>query len=147
MAPWPVWSIPALLAVGILVAVYLSYVEITNTAAVCGPVGHCNDVQQSPYATLFGFLPVGILGIVGYIAMTGAWILSRSSTRSVSVMGQLGLWMMALGGTLFSVYLTFLEPFVIAATCMWCLSSAIIITAIMLMSVDRARVAYARLRT
>jgi uncharacterized membrane protein len=31
-------------------------------------------------------------------------------------------------GTLFSIYLTFLEPFVIGATCMWCLSSATIMT-------------------
>jgi hypothetical protein len=27
-------------------------------------------------------------------------------------------------GTLFSIYLTFLEPLVIGATCAWCLSSA-----------------------
>ncbi|WP_287908301.1 vitamin K epoxide reductase family protein [Chloroflexus sp.] len=31
-------------------------------------------------------------------------------------------------GTLFSLYLTFLEPFVIGATCIWCLLSAITMT-------------------
>jgi uncharacterized membrane protein len=35
---------------------------------------------------------------------------------------------MALLGTLFSIYLTFLEPFVIGATCIWCITSAIVIT-------------------
>ena len=33
---------------------------------------------------------------------------------------------MILFGMSFSIYLTFLEPFVIGATCMWCLSSAVI---------------------
>ena len=131
MPAWPGWSIPVLIAVGTVVAVYLSYVEITNSAAVCGPVGHCNDVQQSPYATLFGFLPVGILGILAYIAMAGAWVLSRSHTRSASDLGYMGLWSMALIGTLFSVYLTFLEPFVIGASCVWCLTSAVTVTLIL----------------
>jgi uncharacterized membrane protein len=40
--------------------------------------------------------------------------------------------MMALFGVVFSIYLTFLEPFVIGATCMWCLSSVVIMTAILL---------------
>ena len=116
---------------GTAVAVYLSYVEITNTEAVGGPVGYCNDVQQSSYATLFGFLPVGILGILAYIAMAGAWVLSRSHTGSVRDLGHLGLWSMALIGTLFSVYLTFLEPFMIGASCVWCLTSAIAVTLIL----------------
>ncbi len=131
MPSWPGWSIPALLAVGTVAAVYLSYVEITNSAAVCGPVGHCNDVQQSPYATLFGFLPVGVLGILAYIAMAGAWVLSRSHTGSVRDLGHMGLWSMALIGALFSVYLTFLEPFVIGASCVWCLTSAVAVTLIL----------------
>jgi uncharacterized membrane protein len=135
---WPGWTIPVLIAVGSVVAVYLSYVEITNTAAVCGPVGHCNDVQQSPHATLFGILPVGVLGILGYIAMAGAWLLSRSDAGSVRDLGHTGLWAMALFGTLFSVYLTFLEPFVIGASCVWCLTSAVAVTLILRASTPSA---------
>jgi len=141
MPAWPGWAIPVFIAVGTAVAVYLSYVEITNTEAVCGPVGHCNDVQQSPYATLFGFLPVGILGILAYIAMAGAWVLSRSHTGSVRERGHMGLWGMALLGTLFSVYLTFLEPFVIGASCVWCLTSAVVVTLILRAATPSASVA------
>jgi uncharacterized membrane protein len=43
-------------------------------------------------------------------------------------MATFGIWGAALLGTLFSVYLTFLEPFVIGATCAWCLTSAVVIT-------------------
>jgi len=35
---------------------------------------------------------------------------------------------MAWFGVLFTIYLTFLEPFVIGATCMWCITSAILMT-------------------
>ena len=34
----------------------------------------------------------------------------------------------------FSIYLTFLEPFVIGATCLWCLSSAVIMTLLYLLT-------------
>jgi len=37
-------------------------------------------------------------------------------------------------GVLFSIYLTFLEPFVIGATCAWCLSSAVIMTLLLLLT-------------
>jgi uncharacterized membrane protein len=39
---------------------------------------------------------------------------------------------MALGATGFSIYLTFLEPFVIGASCAWCLTSAVATTLILL---------------
>jgi uncharacterized membrane protein len=45
---------------------------------------------------------------------------------------------MAFFGTLFSLYLTYLEPFVIKAVCMWCLSSAAIITLLLLLNVGPA---------
>ena len=53
--------------------------------------------------------------------------------------GQLGTWAkagllcFALFGVLFSIYLTFLEPFVIGATCAWCITSAIIMALILWM--------------
>jgi uncharacterized membrane protein len=41
------------------------------------------------------------------------------------------MWWFALVGVLFSIYLTYLEPFVIGATCAWCLTSAISMTLIL----------------
>jgi len=45
---------------------------------------------------------------------------------------------MSLFGTLFSLYLTYLEPFVIQAVCLWCLASAILITLLLLFSLKPA---------
>jgi uncharacterized membrane protein len=103
-------------------------VEVTEAEAVCGPIGNCNAVQQSPYALLFGFLPVGILGLMGYIIILGIWLLNKYGPATWHETTILAIWGMALFGVIFSIYLTYLEPFVIGATCAWCISSAIIIT-------------------
>jgi uncharacterized membrane protein/thiol-disulfide isomerase/thioredoxin len=126
---WPAWIIPLLCVLGIGVASYLSYVEIYGVKAVCGPVGNCNAVQESVYAKLWGILPVGILGLVGYLGILGGWFVHRSAkTASLRKLSAAAMWGMALVGVLFSIYLTFLEPFVIGATCAWCITSALIIT-------------------
>jgi len=138
-------AVPLLGVLGLLVAVYLTYVETQGAAAVCGPVGDCNTVQQSEFAWLFGVIPIGVLGLVGYSAILLAWLVARTSSGTTADWAALGLHVVAFAGTLFSVYLTFLEPFVIGATCAWCLISAILITAIMWLSARTARNAWARL--
>jgi uncharacterized membrane protein len=125
---WPSWIIPILAIFGLGVALYLTYVEATKNVAFCGPVGDCNSVQQSPYATLFGFLPVGLLGALGYLAILALWLIQHFGAQSASKMLSLAIWGLAAFGVLFSIYLTFLEPFVIGATCIWCITSAIVIT-------------------
>jgi len=127
-APWPSWIVPLLVVTGAGVAAYLSFVEVTQVEAVCGPVGDCNTVNQSEYAILFGVLPVGILGLMGYGAIFLLWLFATWASGALRRGARLGLWAAALFGVLFSIYLTFLEPFVIGATCAWCLSSAIIMT-------------------
>jgi uncharacterized membrane protein/thiol-disulfide isomerase/thioredoxin len=129
---WGDWLIPVLIVIGIGVAAYLSYVETQAVEAVCGPVGDCNTVQQSRYATLFGFLPVGVLGLLGYLGMLAAW-LTRKYLPKFSKPADLAFFGMALFAVLFSLYLTYLEPFVIRAVCIWCLTSAVIVTLLLLL--------------
>ncbi|NTW03431.1 MAG: vitamin K epoxide reductase [Oscillochloris sp.] len=135
----PLWrerAIPILAIAGLGVASYLAFVEMSGAQAVCGPVGDCNTVQQSPYARLFGVLPIGVLGILGYVAIIAAWALRRLGGTSASLTTN-ALPLMAFLGTIFSIYLTFLEPFVIGATCMWCLTSAVLITALLWITVPK----------
>ena len=123
---WPKWSFLLLITVGIFVAAYLTYIELTRTDAVCGPVGDCNSVQESRYAYLFGVVPVGLLGLIGYITMLAVWLLHNYGPKNMSKVAIITLWAMAWFGSLFSIYLTFLEPFVIGATCAWCITSAVV---------------------
>ncbi len=131
---WLDIAIPILSIIGLGAAIYLTYVEVTHTRALCGPVGDCNAVQSSPYAKLFGVLPIGLVGALGYIAILVTWFWRRYRRDSLSNVAGPVMYGMALFGTLFSIYLTYLELFVIHAVCIWCLSSAVIITALMLLN-------------
>jgi uncharacterized membrane protein len=137
--------IPILAIVGIFVAGYLTFVEASGAEAVCGPVGDCNTVQQSKYAMLFGILPVGLLGLIGYLLIFGAWIIARLDLDHLSDYATVTIFGMTAFGTLFSIYLTFLEPFVIGATCAWCLTSAIVTAALFWLSADPMSEALERL--
>jgi uncharacterized membrane protein/thiol-disulfide isomerase/thioredoxin len=139
------WLIPVLCAIGFGVAGYLAYVETTQVAAVCGPVGDCNTVQQSEYARLFGILPIGVMGLAGYVAIMIAWLTARYAEEKIAALATLSIFGMAVFGTLFSIYLTFLEPFVIGATCAWCVTSAVLMTVLMLLSAGNAKAAFAKL--
>ncbi len=139
------WLIPLISVIGMVVAGYLAYVETAQVDAVCGPVGDCNTVQQSKYAQLFGILPIGVLGLVGYIAILITWFIARSRSNPISNLASLAILIMTTAGTFFSIYLTFLEPFVIGATCAWCLTSAILMTILMLLSVRPAKLAISKI--
>ena len=118
------WLILGLCLTGLAVAGYLAFVEVARVEAVCGPIGDCNAVQTSRYASLFGLIPIGAIGWIGYVLIGIAWWVGaygRGWPREIAPGALLGL---TLAGTLFSIYLTFLEPFVIGATCLWCLTSA-----------------------
>jgi len=144
---WQWAIIPPLVVLGLMVAGYLAYVETQQVAAVCGPVGDCNAVQQSEFALLFGFLPIAVLGVLGYVAIGAAWAVAHWARRPWAELAQLALVGMTCFGIAFSIYLTFLEPFVIGATCAWCLTSAIVMTALFWLVAPRARPALAALRS
>jgi uncharacterized membrane protein len=134
-AAWQSWAIPFLALLGLGVAGYLAYVETQQVAAICGPVGDCNTVQQSAYARLFGLIPIGVLGMVGYSAILALWGVAHRAGEPLAALAWLALLAMTFFGTLFSIYLTFLEPFVIGATCAWCLTSAVVMTLLLALTV------------
>jgi uncharacterized membrane protein len=140
----PGGAVPLLAALGVVVAGYLTWVESSGAPAVCGPVGDCNAVQQSEYAFFLG-VPVGALGLAGYVAIACAWLVARCAAGRLADAAAVALLGLSLIGVGFSLYLTFLEPFVIGATCAWCLGSALLITALLLVVVRPGAVAWRRL--
>ena len=140
---WYKWAIPITVVGGLVVAGYLTFIESTGAQASCGPLGHCAQVQQSPYAILFGILPIGVFGLVGYIAVLAAWLVWQFGPVAMKKLGAIVTWGMCIFGVLFSAYLTFLEPFVIGATCMWCISSAVSMIILLLASTPAAQQALA----
>ena len=121
-------AMAALSLVGVGVAGYLTVVHYTGGDPVCA-VGHgCQTVQQSEYADLAG-VPVALIGLIGYVAILASLAVLRGET------GRLARVAMTAGGFAFSAYLTYLELFVIDAICQWCVASAVIMTALLVLAV------------
>jgi uncharacterized membrane protein len=129
------WAIPLLAVIGLVVAGYLAYVEITHVEAVCGPVGECNIVQSSAYARIAG-IPIAVLGMLNYLAIIALWGLERFRSDRLGTWPVLALLGLTIFGTIFSIYLTLLELLVIGAICAWCLTSAVLTTILMLLVVQ-----------
>lgn len=104
---------------GVGVAAYLTYVHYAGLQPFCaGDGGGCERVQSSAYATL-GAIPVAVLGLAGYLAITVALIAPGEPARLAAAT-------LAITGLGFSAYLTYLELFVIRAICQWCVASAVL---------------------
>jgi uncharacterized membrane protein len=108
---------------GVGVAGYLTWVHYADLEPICaGGSGGCEKVQSSDYAELAG-VPVALLGLIGYVAILA----------SLAIPGDMGRFagaVMALAGFGFSAWLTYVELFEIDAICQWCVASAVIMTAL-----------------
>jgi uncharacterized membrane protein len=126
-----VFAIGLLALGGVAIAGYLTYVHYADLDPICaGGGGGCERVQASSYADLAG-VPVALLGLIGYAAI-GA---------SLAVPGELGRFggaLLALVGFGFSLYLTWVELVEIEAVCQWCVASAVVMTALAVLTVARA---------
>ena len=97
---------------------------------ICGLSGGCVSVNASPYSEVFG-IPVAALGGFMYLLARGdpLWLGLSRGPRPASLVALIGF-IIALAGSLFSLYLTAIEAFVLRAYCMWCLISWGLVTAI-----------------
>jgi uncharacterized membrane protein len=125
------WSLPVFALCGLGIGIYLTSVTLTHNQAMCGPIGDCMSVQTSPHSILFG-IPMALWGLLFYLLILILWLLQRFFSGPARQWAALGLLGFSLFGVAFSVYLTSLELFVIKAVCIWCLTSALLVTLIML---------------
>ncbi len=124
-------ALGAVAVAGLAVSGYLTAVRAAGDDPACVIGGGCHTVQNSEYSELAG-IPVAVLGLVAYATLLAAAILPGPLGRT------LGLFT-AVVGVGFSLYLTYLELFVIDAICAWCVASAILILIALVLTVLRAR--------
>jgi uncharacterized membrane protein len=116
---------------GIGVATYIAIAESGGGAPKCLAGGSgCETVADSKYAHLAG-VNVAVIGIVGYVLVFVAAIVPGDP-------GRFGGFLTALVGFGFSLYLTYLELFVIDAICQWCVASAILMALSLAVAATRA---------
>ena len=126
---------------GVFVALYLTLYKLGYIGTLACAVGSCETVQTSKWATFLGF-PVGAWG-VGYYLFVLALALIGLTARYADSQRLSDVLLVVTGfGLLFSLWLTYLELFVIHAICQWCVISAILATILFILSwLDRRDVA------
>lgn len=125
---------------GVFVALYLLAYSIGLIPLICG-VGSCETVQASQWAKV-GRVPVPLIGVVGYGSLLALATMGiQPSWRDSRAIGLLMLGL-ATVGVAYAAFLTYLEAAVINAWCVWCVTSAVLMTLIFLASlpeIGRAR--------
>lgn len=107
---------------GLLVSGYLSYLKITDVPSVCihgGPFD-CSVVLNSVYSE-FGGIPIAYLGFLTY-AIIGFVLLFETRISFLEEYGKLITFGVGLFAWLFSMWLIFVQFFLLQALCPWCLS-------------------------
>lgn len=139
------WLVLPFTAGGLIVSGYLTYVELTSSTAACGvAISGCGEVQSSPYAILFGFLPIALLGVIGYIGILLAWLGKKWLPLKYKNFINMGMWGLGFFGIIFSIYLTYLEVFVLRATCSWCILAAVFMIMLFWISIQDAQEYFSR---
>ena len=104
--------------IGLAIASYLSFVELTGGLVQCGPLHGCETVQQSPYSRIDG-IPVAVFGVGLSLVLLTLAITWWRTNLYVLLLAHYGL---SLAGVIFEIYFLYLQVFVIGAVCVWCTS-------------------------
>ena len=118
---------------GLFVAGYLYLYKIGTIGTLACGTGGCETVQLSRWSVFLG-MEVALIGILGYATLLAVSLVGLGSTRQNRSGPAMLLVVLSGIGLLFTIYLTYVELFVIGAMCRWCVASAVIITGIFLFS-------------
>jgi uncharacterized membrane protein len=116
---------------GLFISAYLYLYKLGRIGSLACGTGGCETVQLSSWSRFAG-IEVSFIGLLGYAALLVLSLMSlQLPERAWPV--RMMLWA-ALVGVGFTLYLTYLEVFVIHAICRWCIASGVIIVSIFAVS-------------
>ena len=125
----------ALLALaGAFVALYLTLYKVGVIGQLTCSVGECEVVNTSRWS-LFLRMPVAAWGLATYVILLALALTGLSERWSASVEVSRAITALAAWSVCFSAYLTYIELFVLHAVCVWCATSAAIMTLILVAAV------------
>jgi len=126
--------IAALALGGVGLATYLAMYKLGMIGTLACTVGQCETVNLSRWATLVG-VPVAVWGVGFYVVLFLVALLGTTDRFVDATWVSHALLALTGWGVLFSGWLTYLELYVINALCMFCVISAILVTALFVLSV------------
>jgi uncharacterized membrane protein len=114
------WIMAAVSLVGLGDSIYLTVQHLNGETLRCTLISGCSEVLSSSYAVVAG-MPLAIIGAVAYFTVFSLAILAAFGYRLA------GTLLVALIGVMFlmTLWLTFLQAFVIHHFCQFCLLSAL----------------------
>ena len=115
---------------GIADALYLTIEHVTGQSVKCTIISGCSEVLSSPYAVVAGF-PLAAIGAAAYFTVFSLATLAAFGYR---VAGTL-LTPLITAMFFVSLWLIYLQAFVIREFCQYCLLSAAITTALLVIVV------------
>lgn len=131
---WLRWLSVLLAGLGAIDAIYLTWIKVQReTALFCAPGEGCDIVNTSPYSEIAG-IPIAVFGLGMYLLIIAALL-----TETRWAYGRLTVFGLALTGTLYSAYLTYLELAVIHAICPYCVISAVLVAMLFVLALIRLR--------
>lgn len=111
--------------IGLADAIYLTVEHVTGQSVRCTIVAGCSEVLSSQYAVVAG-VPLAAIGAAAYFTVFSLATLAAFGYRIAGTL----LTVVVLLMFLFSLWLIYLQAFVIHAFCQFCLLSAAVTTAL-----------------
>lgn len=111
---------------GLFISAYLYLYKIGKIGGLACGAGGCETVQLSQWSRFAG-VDVALIGILGYAGLLALSLAALQPMLAARRWPALLLVTLTGIGVLFTVYLTYLELFVIHAICRWCVASGLII--------------------
>jgi uncharacterized membrane protein len=129
-----------LVVIGLVISGYLSYVKLTEVPMVCvqnSDVFNCEVVQTSAYSRIAG-IPIAWFGFAVYVALF-VLLLLQNRIPFLKENGVLVVFGITLFAWLYSMYLVYLQFFVLQALCPWCLAHEAVMTVLFIVTCLRLR--------
>jgi len=120
---WPYLIAAIVSLIGLGDAIYLTVQDLTGLTLRCTIVSGCNEVLSSPYAHI-GSFPLAALGAVAYFTVFSLSILAAFRYPLAKSL----LAILLAGMFLTTLWLLYLQAFVIHHFCQYCLLSAAVTT-------------------
>ena len=130
--------VAALALAGIFISLYLTLYKLNVIGELSCSIGSCETVNLSRWSIFLG-LPVAAWGLLFYLDVFVIAVLGTTMRFENEPVISIVLVAQSAIGVLFSAWLTYLELAVIHAICIWCVTSAVIVTAIFLVSIADLR--------
>lgn len=135
------WASVILAALGVAVSIYMTVYkivhELTSSNAMCLGSGDCATVNESAYSEIFG-IPVALIGVVGYLAILIVLLLEKyGKNKFFKENGLQAVFGLGVGGFGFTLYLVYVEVFILKAWCPFCIASQITMTILFIITIVR----------